>query len=347
MNWIRLQSEYFRHRKTLRLTQRLGEIAALYPLRLWTWAVEQSPDGSLRDIDAAELAIICGYSGDAPGLWAAMLECGFIEVERGKAQIRSWRDHQGKLIERAERNAGRMRELRSAEPVASATVPAPPAETPEPETIFPAALDTPAFRVAWSEWTAYRRERKLGKWAPRTVKAKLAELAALGEPAAIQSIRDSIGNGWHGLFAPKTIGAATNAAADVERLQAGGKIDNPAPVSIQSRLQRLADALPESLNSRDQWQAKILNLSGDSERIEAALGELDAEMVRDLRDMTNAETMAEIDATIRAGWERIKHRVTGETDAHTFRQTMEATLIRDHYGAPVLTLFGREAREAA
>lgn len=229
MNWIRLQSEYFRHRKTLRLVRRLGEVAALYPIKLWTWAVEQSPSGSLHDIDAEELAMICGFSGDHTALWSAMVECGFIETVNDRPSIRSWDEHQGMLAARAERNAERMRRARTSHKSAECeatdetderneTDGRTEAEIPAAEPL-PANLDTPAFRAAWSDWHAYRRERKLGKWAARTVKTKLAELAAMGEPAAVQSIQDSIGNGWAGLFPPKT----TQTASAPTCFRCGGK----------------------------------------------------------------------------------------------------------------------------
>lgn len=68
---------------------------------------------------------------------------------------------------------------------------------------YPPPLNTPAFRAAWADWLAYRRERKLSVLKPRSVETKLAELSMWGEAAAIASIRQSIGNGWHGLFPPK------------------------------------------------------------------------------------------------------------------------------------------------
>lgn len=71
---------------------------------------------------------------------------------------------------------------------------------------FPKLLETEAFKAAWSDWLAYRRESKLGKWKDRTVKAKLAEMASWGEAVAIESIRSSIANGWQGLFEPKVGG---------------------------------------------------------------------------------------------------------------------------------------------
>lgn len=67
----------------------------------------------------------------------------------------------------------------------------------------PTAIDTPAFRTAWSEWEAYRREARLPKLKPRSVDQQLAKLAEWGEPAAIDSIRDSIRQQWQGLFEPK------------------------------------------------------------------------------------------------------------------------------------------------
>lgn len=174
MNWIRLQSEYFRHRKTLRLVRRLGEVAALYPIRLWTWAVEQSIDGSLRDIDAEELAMICGFSGDPAELWATMTECGFIESEAGESRIRSWDEHQGMLAARAERNAERMRGARAK-------------RKDEPDEEKPAESGPSDFDRFWSAYArklskgaarkAFEVARKAGKLPP--IDDLLAKLAAL------------------------------------------------------------------------------------------------------------------------------------------------------------------------
>lgn len=65
---------------------------------------------------------------------------------------------------------------------------------------LPAALDTPEFRQAWADWLAYRREARFSPWKPVTVGAKLAELAEWGSERAVKAIRQSIANGWRGLF---------------------------------------------------------------------------------------------------------------------------------------------------
>jgi hypothetical protein len=81
----------------------------------------------------------------------------------------------------------------------------PPGDTPELplEESFPVNLGTEAFRQAWGDWLAYRRERRLTSLKPRSVAAQLKELSEWGEVAAITSIRDSIRQQWQGLFPPK------------------------------------------------------------------------------------------------------------------------------------------------
>ena len=238
MNWIRLSSEYPRHRKTLRLVRRLGPAAELYPIRLWLWAVEQSPDGSLRDIDAGELASIVGHAGDEQELLAVMLTFGFLEEAADGLRIRSWYEHQGILIDRQRRNTERKRVLRNSEGQGS-DVPAPSDATNETNerdetnetdetneealraaiaaepSIFPANLDVPAFRQAWAEWFAYRRERNLASWKPRTIAAKLEQLADWGPTRAVEAIRTSIREGWQGIFEPKATVPAARPAIPV------------------------------------------------------------------------------------------------------------------------------------
>lgn len=60
------------------------------------------------------------------------------------------------------------------------------------------------FVRAWNDWLAYRRERKLGKWVEATLKSKAKEFADWGLEATIANIAYSIGNGYQGIFAPKS-----------------------------------------------------------------------------------------------------------------------------------------------
>lgn len=56
------------------------------------------------------------------------------------------------------------------------------------------------FRKEWEIWLAYRRERKLAKWTPTTLKAKAKEFEAWGLGVTITNIRYSYSSGWQGIF---------------------------------------------------------------------------------------------------------------------------------------------------
>ncbi len=62
-------------------------------------------------------------------------------------------------------------------------------------------LKTATFRNAWEDWVADRSARRK-KLTPRAVKLQIRKLEAMGHDKAIQSIKNSIANGWTGLFEP-------------------------------------------------------------------------------------------------------------------------------------------------
>jgi hypothetical protein len=89
-------------------------------------------------------------------------------------------------------------------PTTPAPTPGKPKKPPQrPEAVpLPAALDAPAFRGVWADWLADRKAR--GK--PVTelaAKQQLAALESLGPVAAAECVRESIRNGWAGLFPNK------------------------------------------------------------------------------------------------------------------------------------------------
>lgn len=69
-------------------------------------------------------------------------------------------------------------------------------------------INTAAFRDAWESWLAYRREAKHKPLPPISIKQKFCELQSLGSQRAVAAIKNSIGNGYSGIFEPKAIGAA-------------------------------------------------------------------------------------------------------------------------------------------
>lgn len=92
---------------------------------------------------------------------------------------------------------------------------------------LPPSLVTPEFEQAWADWIAYRRESKFSAWKPVTVKAKLAELEAIGSEAATAAIRRSIANGWKGIFPENGNGGGGKASHDCDRCAGKGFIEKP------------------------------------------------------------------------------------------------------------------------
>lgn len=67
------------------------------------------------------------------------------------------------------------------------------------EILFPTVLDTPEFKETWEIWAQFRKEIKK-KITPTTAIAQLSKLEKVGSDAAIKMIKQSIENGWQGLF---------------------------------------------------------------------------------------------------------------------------------------------------
>lgn len=69
--------------------------------------------------------------------------------------------------------------------------------------ITPLPFESKDFWNAWIEWCQYKKERKQ-KFTTRTKEMQLRKLGARPESEAIEMIRQSIENGWTGLFELKT-----------------------------------------------------------------------------------------------------------------------------------------------
>jgi hypothetical protein len=64
-------------------------------------------------------------------------------------------------------------------------------------------LDTDSVRVAMEEYFSYRRKKRWDKLLPESVEATLRELRQYGPDGAAAGFRQSIRQGWKGVFAPK------------------------------------------------------------------------------------------------------------------------------------------------
>jgi uncharacterized protein YdaU (DUF1376 family) len=64
---------------------------------------------------------------------------------------------------------------------------------------LPAELDCPEFRVAWTNWVAYRQSIKK-PLSPATAPAAFRKAVEIGVAAAIKGFETAMANGWQGAF---------------------------------------------------------------------------------------------------------------------------------------------------
>lgn len=121
MSFVQVQQSLVSHRKTLRLARLLGidRYAVCGRLvALWAWCLDNALGGCLGDIDAEILADVMGWDagmGKPAELLEALLTSGFLEVNPsdGRMHIHDWHEHMGRLIEKREASAERMRRMRA------------------------------------------------------------------------------------------------------------------------------------------------------------------------------------------------------------------------------------------
>lgn len=111
--WIELHQSVWTHRKTIELAGLLdieADRAVAHCARLWTWALDNAPEGVLSTCTARVIAVAAQWQNDPDTFVQAMMSAGFIDADM---TLHNWFKYAGKLIERRRANANRMRERRS------------------------------------------------------------------------------------------------------------------------------------------------------------------------------------------------------------------------------------------
>lgn len=87
--YIRLYTNFWTHRKTVRLRAAIGDAAFWVPPRLWSYAAENQPDGDFSDYSAKEIALLVGYEGDASSMLKALQQACFMDDKK----LHEWKEH--------------------------------------------------------------------------------------------------------------------------------------------------------------------------------------------------------------------------------------------------------------
>jgi hypothetical protein len=118
MAWIQSHQELRAHPKTLKLARLLdvSPAAAIGHLHcLWWWCLDYAQDGDLSKFDHLDIAIAADWNEQPIPFVAAMQTAGFLDIDEdeGTIIVHDWPEYGGRLIERREKNAERMREVRA------------------------------------------------------------------------------------------------------------------------------------------------------------------------------------------------------------------------------------------
>lgn len=70
----------------------------------------------------------------------------------------------------------------------------------EDSAAIPAELDTEEFRAAWGQWKTERAAKRIKPYTSRGEREQFRKLAPFGPVVAVAAIRESVAQGWQGLF---------------------------------------------------------------------------------------------------------------------------------------------------
>ncbi len=101
---IRISATLPQHPKTIRLERELGAIGCWCLVKLFLWAGENRPNGSLRGLSDEDLEIAVGWNSKR-GLIPVLSKLRFLDGKRGDRCIHDWAAHQPYVTGRPERIA--------------------------------------------------------------------------------------------------------------------------------------------------------------------------------------------------------------------------------------------------
>lgn len=104
--YIRLDSSFWNHRKTLRLHSIIGDAAFWIPPKLWCYAATNQPNGDFSEYTETELSLIIGFRDKDPhALVQALITAGFMDADRKLHNWKEWNAYHNTFANRARKAA--------------------------------------------------------------------------------------------------------------------------------------------------------------------------------------------------------------------------------------------------
>lgn len=130
---------------------------------------------------------------------------------------------------------------------------------------------------------------------------------------------------------------------EVQQLTAPGRRTDAEPLEVAPRLAALAAALPAGIPGREELAGRLRGLEGESEGIEAALSELDRELLQAAAAGLDENASAELETAVDSTLANLAARLPPE-DLAGARDRLRRQFLRQRLGLPVLSLFSPEAQ---
>lgn len=102
---IRLSIDFLSHPKVVKLERRLGVVAIKALLQLWFWVAKNRPKGCLDNLDAEDIEIAAGWTGDSGALVAALESLRLLDNIDGCYAVHNWSRHNGWASRAGERES--------------------------------------------------------------------------------------------------------------------------------------------------------------------------------------------------------------------------------------------------
>lgn len=100
--WIQIYSNLVTHPKTARLAKELklqssftspAVTAAGILVAIWTWAIQNAPDGDLSDVPNETIADACRWKKDATELVDALIASEYLDYDGATLLLHDWDDY--------------------------------------------------------------------------------------------------------------------------------------------------------------------------------------------------------------------------------------------------------------
>lgn len=212
-------------------------------VKLWTWANRHLENGYASSVTEKWIDRYIGVAGFAN----AMTKAGWLLVTDAGIEFPNFDRWNSKSAKNRILSAKRMKSHREKCDDASVTKSQPEKRRVEKRKeekkspLTPLSVDVPNelattdFMTVWTSWIADRKDRKKPMTA-RAAEEQLKSLLPLGPQRAADCVRESIRNGWQGLFPEKFSGSITTA--------------KPPPKSFDQQRVERANALLDSLTEK-------------------------------------------------------------------------------------------------